>query len=196
MSSRISLLSTGEDLLRYLNTNLSSGVFLEHNDLPRYLYDQLEDSFDAPDVIVLGLNVEDPIRTAEHILVLRREIKIVILCEDNRQNTLQKAIQFSPFLNSDVLSFEFKNQASLRKKLQALVDNVEKQRIYKTAIASVEKERSAIAPTRPLVANYLDKLLDRIPIGILNIDSHGRILNLNRSAQTLLGRSERALVNF
>ena len=195
MSSRISLLSTGEDLLNYLNTNLSSGVFLEHNDLPQYLYDHLEDDFGAPDIIVLGLNVEDPIRTAEHILVLRHGIKIVILCEDNRQNTLQKAIQFSPFLNSDVISFEFKNQASLRKKLQTLVESVEKQRLYKTAIAFVEKERTAIPPTRPLVANYLDKLLDRIPIGILNIDSHGRILNLNRSAQKLLGRSERALVN-
>jgi PAS domain S-box-containing protein len=195
MSSRISLLSTGEDLLTYLNTNLSAGVFLEHNDLPQFLYEHLEDNFGAPDIVVLGLNVEEPIRIAEHILVLRRDIKIVILCKDNRQNTLQKAIQFSPFLNSDVLSFEFKSNSNLRTKLQALVDNVEKQRRYNTAIAVVEKERTTISPTRPLVANYLDKLLDRIPIGILNLDSHGRILNLNRSAQTLLGRSERDLVN-
>jgi len=195
MSSRISLLSTGEDLLTYLNTNLSAGVFLEHNELPQNLFDHLEGSFGAPDIVVLGLNVEDPIRTAEHILVLRRDIKVVILCKDNRQNILQKAIQFSPFLNSDVISFEFKTHDSLRNKLQTLVNNVEKQRHYKTAIAVVEKERTASAPTRPLVANYLDKLLNRIPIGILNLDSHGRILNLNRSAQALLGRSERALVN-
>lgn len=195
MSSRISLLSTGEDLLTYLNTNLSSGVFLEHNALPQSLYQQLEHDFGTPDIIVLGLNVEDPIRTAEHILVLRRNIKIVILCKDNRQNTLQKAIQFSPFLNSDVTSFEFKSHASLKKKLQSIVDSIEKQRLYNSAIAVVEKERTSISPTRPLVANYLDKLLDRIPIGILNLDSHGRILNLNRSAQSLLGLSERALVN-
>jgi two-component system sensor kinase FixL len=195
MSSRISLLSTGEDLLTYLNTNLSAGVFLEHNDLPQNLYKVLEQSFGKPDIIVLGLNVQDPIRTAEHILVLRRDIKIVILCKGGRQNILQKAIQFSPFLNSDVTSFEYKSHASLQKKLQMLVDNVEKQRLYRSAIEVVEKERTSIASTRPLVANYLDKLLDRIPIGILNLDSHGRILNLNRSAQSLLGRSERALVN-
>jgi PAS domain S-box-containing protein len=195
MSSRISLLSTGEDLLTYLNTNLSAGVFLEHNDLPQNLYAALEQSFGEPDIIVLGLNVEEPIRTAEHILVLRRDIKIIILCKGGRQNILQKAIQFSPFLNSDVTSFEYKNHASLRKKLQSLIDSVEKQRLYRSAIEVVEKERTSIAPTRPLVANYLDKLLDRIPIGILNLDSHGRILNLNRSAQSLLGRSERALVN-
>jgi two-component system sensor kinase FixL len=195
MSSRISLLSTGEDLLTYLNTNLSAGVFLEHNDLPQNLYNHLEDNFGAPDIVVLGLNAEEPIRTAEHILVLRRDIKIVILCKDNRQNALQKAIQFSPFLNSDVVSFEFKNNSSLRKELQTLVNNVEKQRLYKTAIAVVEKERTAISPTRPLVANYLDTLLDVIPIGIINLDSHGRLLNLNRSAQELIGRSERELVN-
>ncbi len=195
MSSRISLLSTGEDLLTYLNTNLSSGVILEHNDLPRNLYQNLELSFGIPDIIVLGLGVEDPIRTAEHLSVLKRNIKIVILCKDNRQNTLQKAIQFSPFLDSDVTSFEYKSHASLRKKLQSLVNSIEKQRQYDSALAVVEKERSSIAPTRPLVANYLDKLLERIPIGILNLDSHGRILNLNRSAQSLLGLSERALVN-
>ena len=195
MSSRISLLSTGEDLLTYLNTNLSAGVFLEHNDLPQNLYNHLEDNFGAPDIVVLGLNAEEPIRTAEHILVLKRDIKIVILCKDNRQNALQKAIQFSPFLNSDVVSFEFKNNSNLRKELQTLVNNVEKQRLYKTAIAVVEKERTAISPTRPLVANYLDTLLDVIPIGIINLDSHGRLLNLNRSAQELIGRSERELVN-
>ena len=195
MSSRISLLSTGEDLLTYLNNNLSAGVFLEHNDLPQNLYAALEQSSGEPDIIVLGLNVEEPIRTAEQILVLRRDIKIIILCKGGRQNILQKAIQFSPFLNSDVTSFEYKNHASLRKKLQSLIDSVEKQRLYRSAIEVVEKERTSIAPTRPLVANYLDKLLDRIPIGILNLDSHGRILNLNRSAQSLLGRSERALVN-
>lgn len=196
MSNRISLLSTGEDLLVYLNTNLSAGVFLEHNDLPQILYSVLEQNFGKPDIIVLGINVQDPIRTAEHILVLRRDIKIIILCKGGRQNILQKAIQFSPFLNSDVISFEYKSYSSLRKKLQELVDNVEKQRLYRSAIEVVEKERTSIAPTRPLVANYLDKLLDRIPIGILNLDSHGRILNLNRSAQSLLGRSERALVNI
>ena len=195
MSSRISLLSTGEDLLTYLNTNLSAGVFLEHNDIPQNLYNHLEDNFGAPDVVVLGLNAEEPIRTAEHILVLRRDIKIVILCKDNRQNALQKAIQFSPFLNSDVVSFEFKSNSSLRKKLQDLVNHVEKQRDYKTAISVVEKEKTAISPTRPLVANYLDTLLDVIPIGIINLDSHGRLLNINRSAQELIGSSERELVN-
>ncbi len=195
MSSRISLLATGENLLNYLNSNLSAGVFLEHNEQPEKLYCRLEDDFGTPDIVVLGLNVQDPIRTAEHILVLKRDIKIVILCKENQQNTLQKAVQFSPFLNSDVISFELTNRGLFKTKLQELAYTAEKQRLYKSAIAVVEKKRTAIAPTRPLVANYLDNLLDLIPIGILNLDSHGRILNLNRSAQYLLGLSERDLVN-
>lgn len=195
MSSRISLLATGEDLLKYLNSKLSAGVFLEHNEQPEYLYCRLEEDFGTPDIVVLGLNVQDPIRTAEHILVLKRDIKIIILCKDNQQNTLQKAVQFSPFLNSDVISFEFTSNTRFKTKLQELADTAEKQRSYKSAIAVVEKERTSIETTRPLVANYLDNLLDLIPIGILNLDSHGRILNLNRSAQDLLGLSERDLVN-
>lgn len=195
MSSRISLLSTGESLLKYLNSHLSAGVFLEHNDTPQQLYERLEQGYGIPDIIALGVNVQEPIRTAEHILVLYRDIKVIIFCKDNQQHTLQKAIQFSPFLNSDVISFEYKTNESIKEKLQELVDTAEKQRLYKSAIAVVEKERISIEQTRPLVANYLDKLLDQIPIGILNLDSNRRILNLNRSAQALLGLSERELVN-
>jgi PAS domain S-box-containing protein len=40
----------------------------------------------------------------------------------------------------------------------------------------------------------LDKLLDRVPIGILNVDSKGKILNLNPRAQRLLKHSERKLI--
>ena len=65
MSSRISLLATGEVLLKYLNSNLSAGVFLEHNEQPENLYCHLEEDFGTPDIVVLGLNVQDPIRTAE-----------------------------------------------------------------------------------------------------------------------------------
>jgi PAS domain S-box-containing protein len=195
MSSRISLLSTGESLLKYLNSHLSAGVFLEHNDTPQQLYERLEQAYGIPDIIALGVNVQEPIRTAEHILVLHRDIKVIIFCKDNQQHTLQKAIQFSPFLNSDVISFEYKTNEGIKEKLQELVDTAEKQRLYKSAIAVVEKERISIEQTRPLVANYLDKLLDQIPIGILNLDSSRRVLNLNRSAQALLGLSERELVN-
>ncbi|MFK8068952.1 MAG: PAS domain-containing protein [Gammaproteobacteria bacterium] len=194
MSTRISLLSTEEPLLDYLNMQLSAGAYLEFREQPESLYHCLENNSGAPDIIVLGLNVQEPIRIAEHILVLNREVKIVILSTSSQQKILHKAIQFSPFLNSDVISFKFDDKQKLLNMLQSLVDNIEKQRVYANTIAGVEKERKAILPTRPLVANYLDTLLDRIPIGIINLDAKRRILNLNRRAQSLLKYSERELV--
>ncbi len=194
MSTRISLLSTEKSLLDYLNKWLSAGAYLEYLEQPESLYHCLKENCGAPDIVVVGLTVQEPIRIAEHILVMKRGIKIVILSTNSQQNVLQKAIQFSPFLNSDVISYEFKEQEQLLKKLQSLVNILEKQRVYANTIAGVEKERKAILPTRPLVANYLDTLLDRIPIGIINLDAKGRILNLNSRAQSLLRHSERELV--
>lgn len=196
MSSRVSLIATGESLLNYLNTRLSAGVFLEHLEESNHLYARLENNCGVPDIVILGLSVQEPIRTAEHILAVRKGIRIILFCKGDQQQTLQKSIQFSPFLNSDVISFEYKDKAIFLNTLQELVNNIEKQRIYETTIAEAERERTAVSQVRPLVANYLDKLLDRVPIGILNLDSKGRILNLNRSAQSLLGWSERDLVRM
>ena len=77
MSSRISLFLTDEgDLLEYLNLHLSAGVMLEYVASSDDLYYRLENKQGVPDILVLGLNVQEPIRIAEHTLVLHKGIKI------------------------------------------------------------------------------------------------------------------------
>lgn len=197
MSSRVSLFIDDDgDLLEYLNVNLSAGVFLEKIDSPDGLYHCLENKFGVPDILVLGLNVQEPIRIAEHTLVLHKGIKVIIFCDEAQREAIKKAILFSPFLSSDVTTFIFDKKEDFLELLQEEVNIIENQRTYETTIAEVEKERMASMTSQPLIANYLDKLLDRIPIGVLNLDSKGKILNLNASAQNLLEFSERALVSI
>lgn len=197
MSSRISLFLDGGygDLLDYLNVNLSAGVFLEKIDSPDGLYHCLENKFGVPDILVLGLNVQEPIRIAEHTLVLHKGIKVIIFCNESQRDAIKKAILFSPFLSSDVSTYNFQKAEDFLELLQEEVNAIEKQRKYETTIAEVERERMASMTSQPLIASYLDKLLDRIPIGVLNLDSKGKILNLNASAQNLLEFSERELVS-
>ena len=195
MSSRISLfLQDSDDLLDFLNSHLSAGVFLECINSSGDLYARLENRVGIPDILVLGLNVQDPIRVAEHTMVLQKGIKVIILCVDNQQDTIRKAILFSPFLSADVCPYVLNNKESFLAFLQEKVNVIEKRRSYETTIAEVEKDRLASSMTgQPLVTNYLDRLLDSVPIGILNLDSKGKILNLNPSAQRLLEYSERDL---
>tara|TARA_R110002049_G_scaffold213899_3_gene385388 strand:+ start:868 stop:2820 length:1953 start_codon:yes stop_codon:yes gene_type:complete len=196
MSSRISLfLCDDGDLLDYLNLNLSAGVYLEHIASSEELYQRLENKIGAPDILVLGRSVQEPIRMAEHILVLHEGIKIILLCDDNQKDTFKKSILFSPFLSSDVSAYVYDTKAIFLDLLQEKVDGIESQRSYETTIAQMEKERLATMTGHPLVTNYLDKLLDRIPIGILNLDSKGKILNLNASAYRLLEYGKRDLLN-
>jgi len=196
MSSRIALfLDDDGELLDYLNLHLSAGVMLEYVSAADTLYSRLEDKIGVPDILVLGLNVQEPIRIAEHTLVLHKGIKVIIFCDDNQKETIRKSILFSPFLSSDVTTYIYDNKDNFLDLLQQKVDAIENQRNYATTMAEVERERLASMTGQPLVTNYLDRLLDRVPIGILNLDSKGKILNLNPCAQRLLKYSERDLVS-
>jgi len=195
MSSRISLFSTNDEpLLDYLNVNLSAGVFLEHIDTMDDLYSRMENNYGVPDILILGLKVQEPIRIAEHTHLISKSTKIIIFCLSNQEDVLRESIRFSPFLSSDVSAYIFKEKEAFLTILQDQINVIENQRNYQATMAEVEKERLASITNQPLVANYLDKLLDRIPIGILNVDSKGKILNLNPSAQRLLKHSERSLI--
>ncbi|NQZ54269.1 MAG: PAS domain-containing protein [Piscirickettsiaceae bacterium] len=195
MSSRISLFSTNDEpLLEYLNLNLSAGVFLEHIDTIDDLYSRMENNYGIPDILILGLAVQEPIRIAEHTHRISKSTKIIIFCLSNQEDVLRESIRFSPFLSSDVSAYIFKEKEEFLTILQNQVNVIENQRNYQATMVEVEKERLASITNQPLVANYLDKLLDRIPIGILNIDSKGKILNLNPSAQRLLNHDERSLI--
>lgn len=196
MSTRILLfLDDSGELLEYLNLNLSAGALLDYVESSELLYNLLESRSGVPDILVLGLNVQEPIRIAEHTKVLQKNVKVIIFCTHELQEILKKAISFSPFLNSDVFTCTFNGKEHFLELLQEQVNTIESQRSYVTTIAEAEKVRSANMPSQPLIANYLDNLLDRLPIGILNIDSKGRIINLNTSARKLLERSERDLIS-
>jgi len=195
MSSRVSLFTTNDEhLLDYLNVNLSAGVLLEHIDTIDDLYGRMKNNYGVPDILILGLSVQEPIRIAEHTKRISKSTKVIIFCTSSQEAILLESIRISPFLSSDVSAYIFHEKEGFLTTLQNHVNIIEHQHNYETTIAEVEKERLASATNLPLVTNYLDKLLDRIPIGILNVDSKGKILNLNPSAQRLLKHSERTLV--
>lgn len=183
-----------EHLLDYLNVNLSAGVLLEHIDTIDDLYGRMKNNYGVPDILILGLSVQEPIRIAEHTKRISKSTKVIIFCTSSQEAILLESIRISPFLSSDVSAYIFHEKEGFLTILQNHVNVIEHQHNYETTIAEVEKERLASATNQPLVTNYLDKLLDRIPIGILNVDSKGKILNLNPSAQRLLKHSERTLV--
>lgn len=195
MSCRISLYSSDDGtLLNYLNEHLSAGVFLEYIDIIDDLYNRIDTAYGCPDILVLGLNVNEPIRLAERTHIIAKTTKIIILCESQQQAKLRESIRFSPFLSSGVSTYIYTGEQNLLNLIQEKVNGIEKQRSYVTTIAEVEKDRIALRSNQPLVANYLDKLLDKLPIGILNVDSQGKILNLNPRARRLLKHSDRTLV--
>jgi PAS domain S-box-containing protein len=193
MSCRVALLQCDDDFLNYLNLNLSAGVYLESINSPSKIYHRIENNSCTPDILVLGIKVQEPIQIAEYILALRKDVKIIIYCDDNQKDTIKNAILFSPFLSASVSLHVYERRENCLDLLQEKVDSIESRRRYLSTMAEMEKERSAVMIEQPLVTNYLDKLLDRIPMGIINLDANGKVLNLNSSAHLLLEDGNRDL---
>ncbi|MEJ2621872.1 MAG: PAS domain S-box protein, partial [Candidatus Thiodiazotropha sp.] len=143
------------------------------------------------DALLLGLSLEKPVRIAQRIHSLGIDIPVLILSEPERYSHLKHALKFAPFIGNDVLICSTDKLLELPTKLLGAVEKVQKRRRHKGSVEAAQATLGAIAGQRPQITYYYERLLDRVPIGVLNININGSILNLNRHACQVLNINER-----
>ncbi|MCU7856971.1 MAG: PAS domain S-box protein, partial [Candidatus Thiodiazotropha sp. (ex Lucinoma borealis)] len=104
---------------------------------------------------------------------------------------LKRALKFAPFLGNNVLLCSIGDIEALPKILSETVNKTLKRRRYKGSMEAAQISLGAISRQRPQITHYFERLLDRAPIGVLNININGAILNLNRHACQVLNVNER-----
>lgn len=155
------------------------------------LFQMLKEKTSNIDALVLGVEHKEPVRIAQRIHSLDKNIPLLILTEPNKHQQLKNALQFSPFLGSDVLILATDSFEKLPVTLSEMVLRAQKRRAYRGTIAASQKRMGSSYPDKPRVKQYLDRLLDHAPIGVVNINIQGSILALNRRAGQILKLSER-----
>lgn len=145
---------------------------------------------DAPDAIVIAPDVSDPIRLTQRAHALRRDTAIVLLVESSRLAAVARAIQFAPLIGSDVRAqdLEMPNAAEA---LRRVLENAVGRRAMRAALSVANERVSGAMPGALRSPEYLERLLDRAPIGIIALDDAGRILAWNPRAGILLDTPER-----
>jgi two-component system sensor kinase FixL len=143
------------------------------------------------DAMVLGVLPSEPVRIAQRIHFMGKDIPLLILTEPERHEQLRQALNFAPFLSNNVVPWPMDELDQLPEVLLETVKRTQKRRTYRRTIAAAQKRLGDIRREPPQVVHYLDRLLDHAPIGVLNIDVQGLILGLNRCASQLLSLSER-----
>lgn len=146
------------------------------------------------DVMVMGVQLKEPVSIAQRVHALNKDIPILILTEPERNEQLKQALMFTPFLSNEVIPWSTDALDKLADTLLETIKRTLKKRRYKQSIAAVQKRLGDAYGERPQVKHFLDRLLDHVPIGVLNVDILGSVMGLNRFASQILNSSEREAI--
>ena len=139
---------------------------------------------EAPDVVLLGPRLDDPVRVAQRLHSLDRDGAVVVLVEPEREPKVRHALDVAPFLEGDIQLLVIGDAASPATQLGEAA-----------ARTRARRERSAGKAQRrqtppPLSASYLGTLLDSVPIGLVTLDESGAVIGWNKRTGEMLGVPE------
>lgn len=144
--------------------------------------------------LVLGPRLEDPLRLTQRVHAVDREIPVLILCTPEDCHVLSRALQFTALLGKSVICRSTADGEALVEVLQEAITRREKRRSYHGAIAAANARLAAAPPLPPLAQQYLDRLLDYAPIGVVAVDVQGTVMDWNQQAGQILGKGQREAV--
>jgi PAS domain S-box-containing protein len=145
---------------------------------------------DAVDLLVLGPQVQDPLRTVQRVSVLDRELPVLVLCEPLRYEQLQQALRITPLLGRTVTCTPMANAATLAQQMQRMLGRSRRRRRFDSTTSALNEQMLAMAAPRPHAEQLLDRLLDFAPIGVVTVDAQGNVVACNRAAREMLEREE------
>ncbi len=192
---RVLLVNVGQDVREQLVTESgAAGLMFEAVSSATDLLDDLRRSSECPDAVVLGVGIDEPVSVAQRLHLLEEDMPVIILAHPQRHATLERALRFSPFVGADVRSFSTETVPDLSGYVGDMVARTQKRKKYRRSIKAAQSRLREIGHNPPRLTHYLDRLLDKAPIGVVNIEASGRILNMNRRASTILRVSERQVL--
>lgn len=143
--------------------------------------------------IVLGSDIKDPIQTSQRIYALDKSLSVIILAHSENLSAIRKSIMFTPFINSGTVCIPDSSLEELITQLQRLVESVIKHRESKKIAEKFNNQLLMISHQKNKPSHskdYIERLFDAAPIGIMTLDKNGEILALNESSSQMFGVTE------
>lgn len=189
---RVVLLGVEEGTIELLKGRGGGNLRFDEIGSTTQLLVELEQMDLQTDAMVVGVQLRDPVRVAQRVRSIGKDISIVILSDSEHYEPLKQALKFTPFIGNDVTPWSTATLDELPQAVQEAVTRAQKRRLYSGTIAAAQQRFGQLPPReQPQVTHYLDRLLDRAPIGVLNVDVKGIVLDINRRASQILKLTER-----
>ena len=146
------------------------------------------------EVVILGHDASEPIRLAQRIHSLDRNIQMIILADADQDEDYRRAINFTPFLGDAINLLSIEEADKLPELIRRSVKRAHRRCSYRRNDESAAVN-SKSGPQGAELAQYLGNLLEHAPIGMLTLDSNGRIQTLNRRGRVILDVTEREVLD-
>lgn len=192
--ARVVLYRVSEEVKTLLGSRLPAEITLQTTTDIDSLYLETQKTASPAQALVLGIGADEPVSIAQRVNSSGKDIAVVILSEAGRCAQLKQALQFSPFLGGDVQSWSLEHLDVLPATLTEIVNRTTSRRQYTGTIQAAQRHMEHMVRTPPPLTHYMDRLIDRAPVGIVNVDANGIVLNVNRGACQALKIAERAAV--
>ncbi|MDD5329751.1 MAG: EAL domain-containing protein [Sulfuricella sp.] len=188
------LVDVDQDTAAALRRDLNAAHPLLETDGARAMI-QVQELRQALGTVVLGAKMEAPLAVAQQIHAVDRDWVVFILRQPHRLAEMQRVLRFTP-LGGEVVCRSVEDRQSLAEELVSAMARARQRRGYRFSLADIEAQRQSIGH-RPPRAQYLDRLLDSVPIGVVIADMQGVVTDWNRMAGAILEkRREDAIGSF
>lgn len=145
-------------------------------------------------LVVIGPGIKDPIQISQRISSIDKNLSLIIMANNNNIDSLKKSIQFTPFLNNYTICLPEEDLTSAFQEIGKLVEVTKKNRESKKVTDELNLKLETITSKKQHYLTerreYMERLFDAAPIGILTISSEGEVFGLNKAASEMLHSSE------
>ena len=185
------MLGVSEAISDLMRKELSPELTLKNVEDAEILYSRFEEGRQPADTVLLGMDIEEPVRIAQRIFTYDKNIPIFILSIPSRCVQLKRTLMFSPLLSNEVTPWSTSEIDELPSAIRIAVGRRQKRMHHLNTISRAHIRMEKLPLLQPEATHYLDQLLDHAPIGVLTIDIGGSILTINHQAISILDVSER-----
>lgn len=155
---------------------------------------QLEENAAAMDGVVLGPHLEQPVQVAQQAHLLDPDLSVVVLSPPDRHPQIVHALQFALFIGEEVCCHPLEEAHSLGAAVAEAVTRTQQRREYRATVRAMNAAAAIPSPFQAQAAQYLGRLLDHAPIGVVAVDDAGCVLAWNPKAGEIFGKSEREML--
>lgn len=194
----VNVVCTGirKDTLNLIRDNLTitDAHFIEVSE--KDFFNILTDKDFSKDALLLGEDLNNPVKLAQEILLHDKFVSILIINDPDILSTIKQDLQYTPYIGNTVQCIPNSVGINLSNVTEESIYKTKQRRDYNNLKSSTVNSLPSNSPPPfdSIRTEYLDKFLEKAPIGAILLHSDGKIHAINQFGTTIFNISEINLV--